>query len=98
MYKIDNFAFYEYKTYFLDDMNLYYSEKHIGHLVEINIESGKQKSYDFGIKIRDLLVIEGKSVYYKCQDEFIYFVDLDWIFLKDNKKLIEKQKKKNSNV
>ena len=86
IYKIENFNFNDDIIYFLDAEYLYYAEKEVGKLVEINIETGKQKVYDFGLKIKDLLVIEGRSVYYKCRDELVYFVDLDWVFLRDEKK------------
>lgn len=71
----------------MDAEHIFYSERGVGTLIEINIETGEKNEYDFGIKIRDLLVIEGRSVYYKCINEFIYFVDLDWVFLKDKKKM-----------
>lgn len=58
----------------------------------MNIETGKSKVYDFGIKIQDLLVTEGRSVYYKSKDQQVYFVDLDWVFLRDSKKIKEKDK------
>lgn len=35
----------------MDDKKLYYSEPKRGNLVEISIETGVKRVYDFGIKI-----------------------------------------------
>lgn len=84
VYKIPNFNYEDTQTYFMDSNNIYYTERGVGTLIEIDIEDGTKKEYDFGLKIKDLLVIEGRSVYYKCSTEQIYFVDLDWVFIKDS--------------
>jgi hypothetical protein len=49
----------------------------------------KRQIFDFGNNIRQLLVIEGRSVYYKDSNELVYFVDLDWIFTREDGSRIE---------
>ena len=51
-----------------------------GNLVEINLVNGQSQTFNFTGAICQIIVVEGRSVYYKDHDEFTYFVDLDYVF------------------
>ena len=63
----------------MDTGCLYYNLN--GNLAEINVQTSAKRIFDFGSSIIDLLVVEGRSIYFKNDKGKMFFVDLDWIYM-----------------
>lgn len=84
MCEIQQFEYSQGKQYFLEQENLYFQLK--GDLCEINIFSQKRRVYNFNRMLVDnsYFILPGKHLFYKAKDNFLNFVDLEWVYSNDH--------------